>query len=84
MDGSQLEFFGDLRPGANRTSANNNDTIATLLNNTIENGRQILVSQIRIIVSPEFPTSSVYCHGNDDRKFTTITSLGTCRVAIRI
>ena len=64
--GSQLEFAAFNRRGDMRTSPINPDTFATLIENRIdEDGRRILISELRLIVLPQLPMFSISCfHAN--------------------
>ena len=59
--GIELEFaiFNDI--GDTVVSPINPNTVATLINNTNEDGMMVLVSQLRIVTSVNFSTSSVSC-----------------------
>ena len=56
--------------GFTRTSPINNHTVATLINNTIEDGVPVLVTTLRIIVSSQFITFSVSCSRDNGTKTT--------------
>ena len=58
---TQLDFATFNSIGTEEISPVNPNTVATLINNTIEDGVQVLVSQLRIIVSATFSTSTVTC-----------------------
>ena len=64
--GSQIEFAVFNHPGDRRTSPINPDTVAILVGSSInQDGEQILISELRLRVLPQFPTFSVSCvHGN--------------------
>ena len=58
-DGERLEFATVDKP--NETS-NYSSTVATLLNKIERNGVTEIVSQLKLIASAEYPTSSVFCN----------------------
>ena len=71
--GSQLEFaiFNNL--GEKRTSPIYPDTVATLVNKSVEDGVQILTSVLHIIASEQFSAFSISCfHGNGSRNTITL------------
>ena len=57
--GEKIQFSHDSSPGKNITSFANNNTIVTLLVNSNSSGE--LTSQLRILPSSDFPTSTVTC-----------------------
>ena len=59
--GTQLEFATFNNEGETRSSPINTDTVATLTRKAMENGQQVLESQLRITMLPSFPTFSVSC-----------------------
>ena len=63
--GSYIEFAVFNRPGDVGISPINPNTIATLVDNKIEDGAQILRSVLHIIASAKFSIFSISCfHGN--------------------
>lgn len=43
----------------------NRDTVATLIDKRMDNGEQVLVSQLRIVASANFTTALITCLSND-------------------
>ena len=76
--GSQLEFGAFNMPGDMRISPITHDTVATLVKNRIdEDERQILISELHLIVLPQFPMFSISCfHGNGTGITTNISVQG--------
>ena len=63
--GSALDFIAaNDGIGAIARSPVNSNSTATLINNTMENGTQILASQLNITTSAEFPTANISCSGS--------------------
>ena len=58
---TQLNFATFNSIGATKTSPIHPNTIATLTNNTMEDGVQVLVSELRIRALSQFLNSSVTC-----------------------
>jgi hypothetical protein len=75
--GSQLEFAAFNRPGDTSTSPINPNTVAALVENSINaDRRQILISELRLRVSPQYPTFSISCfHANGTGITITIISV---------
>ena len=67
--------FGNIH-SVGYTSYVNSNTVATLINNTIDNGVSVLVSQLRIIALSGSLTSSVTCIHNFNRATDTIVFHG--------
>ena len=64
--GDQIEFDTANNIDETRQASADPNTIATLINNTAENGMPVLVSQLQITVSSIFSTPSVTCvHGSN-------------------
>ena len=63
-----LRFTYHNRPGRHRVSSTNNNTVATLINITTDANTGItgFISELKIIASQQYPTSSVRCRLNDD------------------
>ena len=82
--GSQLEFTAFNRPGYTRISPVNTDTVAILIENGIdEDGRWILISELHLIVLPQFPMFSISCfHGNGTGITNTISVEGELIIMI--
>ena len=59
--GTRLEFATFNNIGDIRTSHMNPNTVATLINKTVEDGVQVLVSQLRITAQSQFMNPSVTC-----------------------
>ena len=59
--GTRLEFAAFDSIGDTRTSHMNPNTVATLINKTVEDGVQVLVSQLRITAQSQFMNPSVTC-----------------------
>ena len=69
--GDRLEFNSRNTPGATRQGSIEPNTLATLINNTIENSVQVLESQLQITVSSMSSTPTVTCiHGRDNIRDT--------------
>ena len=66
-------------PRDNVTSGGNSNTYATRVNVSTEGGITVIVSQLHIIASDQFPTSSVTCriNGQGLRESITFTTTGT-------
>ena len=72
-DGVQLEFILFDSIGTTRTSSMNPNTVATLINKTVEEGVHVLVSQLRIRTMSQFLNSSVTCIDVSSGTWYTIT-----------
>ena len=59
--GTQLEFATFDNENETRTIPINPNTVATLTRKAMENGEQVLESELRIITVSRFPTFSVSC-----------------------
>ena len=59
--GTRLHFTTFSNIGDIRASLMNLNTVATLINNTVEDGIQVLVSQLRITAQSQFMNPSVTC-----------------------
>ena len=72
--GSQLEFAVFNHLGDKRISPINPNTVATLVGSSInDDGEQILVSELHLMASSQFPTFSISCiHGNGTESTITI------------
>ena len=66
-EGAALEFFSIHGPGRTETSSTNPTTVATLINATTNaaTGVSTIISELRITVSEQYPTSSVSCNFNN-------------------
>lgn len=63
--------------GDTRTSPVNQSTVATLINNTNENGMVLLRSELRIIVSSQVATFTIACAiDNGNKKNISLQLLG--------
>ena len=61
QSGSYLEFTPFNNVGETRVSPVNPNTVATLINKTVEDGVQVLVPQLRITAQSQFMNPSVTC-----------------------
>ncbi|MCG8625234.1 MAG: hypothetical protein MJE68_24955, partial [Proteobacteria bacterium] len=78
-EGSQLEFSESFNmPGDQRISPINPNIVATLVENDIDNnGRLILISELHLIVLPQYPLFSITCfHANGTGITKTISVQG--------
>ena len=71
-DGSRLDFAQFNTVGQTKPSPINPNTTATLINKTNETGIDVLLSELRIIIIPQFDTFSVSC-SRDNGIETTIS-----------
>ena len=81
MGGAQLTFSTANPVNATERSTANPNTIATLIENTIEDDERVLVSELRIITSAGFPRETITCMDedgmdNDGRDTFTLHMLG--------
>ena len=65
---TEIRFFSHNHPGRNKSSPINSNTVATLINTTtdINTGITEFVSELKITVSQQYPTSSIRCKINGD------------------
>ena len=84
--GSQLEFAIFNSPGEMRISPINPETVATLVENSINEDRRqiILVSVLRLIILPQFPMFTISCfHANGTGITTTLSVQGELMICLK-
>ena len=57
--GQRLEFSAAERPGSTNSAVGNSQTVAVLISAMVD---EIIVSELRIRIRPNYPSASVRCH----------------------
>ena len=71
--GDQIEFTTENMVNETRRSSIDSNTVATLVKNIIENGTQVLESQLQIVMSSVSLNPSITCiHGSNNIPVTSI------------
>ena len=83
--GAALEFFSIHGPGTTEHSSTNPTTVATLISATNNATTRVstIISELRITVSEQYPTSSVNCsvsNGNEESNTTEFRKADACIV----
>lgn len=83
--GGQLRFNAGDNLNSIRSSSTNPNTVATLVDNTFGDGTEVLVSELRIIVSSVYMTPYVICEhgiGIDDGFSFRVPGMFYCSIYI--
>ena len=70
-NGAQLGFAAEVNPiGTTMNSSSNPNTVATLTQNSTDDGVSVLVSTLRIIATSDAPSGNIMCAGTNNKDIT--------------